>query len=74
MRSTSTVGITALGICFKTATNPSCAGKIHISSKKTSQSIKLRLIEELKPLQEHILTLLEIPRDIYALAADAAIF
>jgi hypothetical protein len=47
---------------------------LHLLVEKTSESIKLRLIEKLKPLQEHILTLIEIPRDIYVLAADAAIF
>jgi hypothetical protein len=41
---------------------------------KTSESIKLRLVEQPEPIQEHILTLLEIPSDIHALSDDAAIF
>jgi hypothetical protein len=47
---------------------------LHPLVEKTSERIKLRLFEQLKPIQEHILTLLEIPRDIYALSDDAAIF
>ncbi|GKT07141.1 IS1634 family transposase [Desulforhabdus sp. TSK] len=47
---------------------------LHLLVEKTSESIKLRLIEELKPIQEHILHLLGIPPDIYALHSDVAIF
>jgi transposase len=46
---------------------------LHLIVQKTSESIKLTLVEELKPIHEHILTLLEIPRDIYAFYAEAPI-
>lgn len=47
---------------------------LHLLVEKTAERIKLRLIEELKPIQEQILHLLEIPPDIYALHADVPIF
>ena len=47
---------------------------LHLLVEKTPEGVKLRLIEELKPLQLHILTLLEIPHHIYSLSNTAVIF
>jgi hypothetical protein len=42
--------------------------------ERPRRASKLRHVEQPEPIQDHILTLLEISSDIYALSDDAAIF